>query len=83
MLTTCRRQHIFQICANKFQNWVYLCFGKVLKLKATKGELIISNNGLEMAYAYLPGAVAALVRIKREPLADESVCLQKKYVHQS
>ena len=60
MLTTCLRQHIFQICANKFQNCVYLCFGKVLKLKVTKGELIILN-GLEMADAYLP---PALVRVK-------------------
>ena len=56
MLTTCLRQHIFQICANKFQNCVYLCFGKVLKLKFTKGDLIISN-GLEMADDYLIGDV--------------------------
>ena len=35
-----------------------VCFGKVLKLKVTKGELIISN-GLEMADNYLKEAVAA------------------------
>ena len=54
MLTTCLQRPISQICAKKIQNWVYLCFGKVLKLKVTKGELIISN-GLEMADDYLPG----------------------------
>ena len=58
MLTICLRSQISQICTRKFQNWVYLCFGKVLKLKVTKGELIISN-GLEMADAYLPGGVGA------------------------
>ena len=58
MLTICLRSQISQICARKFQNWVYLCFGKVLKLKVTKGELIISN-GLEMADAYLPEGVGA------------------------
>ena len=68
ILTTCLRSHFSQICAKKFQNWVYLCFGEVLKLKVTKGELIISN-GLEMADAYLLGGVAAppppaLVRVK-------------------
>ena len=54
MLTTCLQRPIFQICAKKIQNWVYLCFEKVLKLKVTKGELIISN-GLEMADDYLLG----------------------------
>ena len=54
MLTTCLQRPISQICAKKIQNWVYLCFGKVLKLKVTKGELIISN-GLEMADDYLLG----------------------------
>ena len=54
MLTICLRSQISQICTRKFQNWVYLCFGKVLKLKVTKGELIISN-GLEMADDYLLG----------------------------
>ena len=37
---------------------VSLCFGKVLKIKVTKGELIISN-GLEMADDYLPGGMGA------------------------
>ena len=54
MLTTCLRSQISQNCAKKFQNWVYLCFGEVLKLKVSKGELIISN-GLEMADDYLLG----------------------------
>ena len=54
MLTTCLQRPISQICAKKIQNWVYLCFGKVLKLKVTKGELIIFN-GLEMADDYLLG----------------------------
>ena len=67
MLTTCLRSQISQNCAKKFQNWVYLCFGEVLKLKVSKGELIISN-GLEMADDYLPGGVGAtppaLVRVK-------------------
>ena len=54
MLTTCLCLQISQNCAKKFQNWVYLCFGEVLKLKVSKGELIISN-GLEMADDYLPG----------------------------
>ena len=48
MLTTCLCWHISKICAKIFQNWVYLCFWKVLKLKVTKGKLIISK-GLEMA----------------------------------
>ena len=52
MLTTCLRPHISQICAKKFQNRVHLCFGKVLKLRVTKGELIISNR-LEMADNFL------------------------------
>ena len=43
-----------QIFDKKFQNWVYQCFGGVLKLKVTKGELIISND-LEMAEDYLLG----------------------------
>ena len=41
MLTTCLCLLISQICAKKFQNWVHLCFGEVLKLKLIKGELII------------------------------------------
>ena len=44
---------IFQICDKNFQNWVAF-FGKVLKIKITKGELIISNH-LEMADQYLLG----------------------------
>ena len=74
MLTTCLQRPISQICAKKIQNWVYLCFRKVLKLKVTKGELIISN-GLEMADDYLlgggaPGAPSpgpVRVKSKREP----------------
>ena len=54
MLTTCHCLLIFQICVKKFQNWVHLCFGEVLKLKLSKGELIISNS-LEMADTYLLG----------------------------
>ena len=53
MLTTCLRLHISQICAKIFQNWVYLCFGEVLNLKVSKGEIIISN-ALEIADDYLP-----------------------------
>ena len=53
MLTTWLRSQISQNCAKKFQNWVYLCFGEVLKLKVSKGELIISN-GLEIVDDYPP-----------------------------
>ena len=59
MLTNCLCLHISQICAKKFQNFVHLCFGKVLKLEVTKGELIISN-GLEMVDDYLPGGAPPL-----------------------
>ena len=48
MLTTCFQRPISQICAKKIQNLVYLCFGKVLKLKVTNKELIIYIQ-LEMA----------------------------------
>ena len=41
-------ENIAEICAKKLENWVHLCFGKVLKSKVTKGELIISIH-LEMA----------------------------------
>ena len=34
---------LFNLSGKKFQNWVALCFGKVLKVKLIKGELIISN----------------------------------------
>ena len=52
LLTWCLQSQIFQICAKKFENWVDLCSGKVLKLKVTKRELIISNH-LEMVNRYL------------------------------
>ena len=42
MLTTCLRLRVSLICAKKFEIWVNLCFGNILKLKVTKGELIIS-----------------------------------------
>ena len=48
MVTSCLQMHVSQICAKKFKNWICLCFGNVLKLKVTKGELIISIH-LEMA----------------------------------
>ena len=48
ILTSCLQTPVSQICAKKFKNWVRLCFGNVLKLKVTKGELIISIH-LEMA----------------------------------
>ena len=54
MLTSCLLTRVSQICAKKFKNWVRLCFGNVLKLKVTKGELIISNH-VEMADQYLRG----------------------------
>ena len=53
-LTSCLRLQIFQICGKNFQNWVALFFGKVLKIKVTKGELIISNH-VETADQYLLG----------------------------
>ena len=54
MPTTCLHLPICQIWAKQFQNWVSLYFGKVLKLKDTKGELIICNC-LWMADNYLLG----------------------------
>ena len=76
MMTTCLQRPISQICAKKIQNWVYLCFRKVLKLKVTKGELIISN-GLEMADDYLPGGVGAtppaLVRAKGKMMVEMTI----------
>ena len=54
LLTWCLQSQIFQICAKKFKNWVALCFGNVLKLKVTKGELDISIR-LEMADDYRLG----------------------------
>ena len=45
---------ISQNCSNDFQIWVALSFWNVLKIKVTKGELIISNH-LEMADQYLLG----------------------------
>ena len=58
MLTICLCPLISQICVKKFQNWVHLCFGEVLKLKLIKGEVIISK-GLEMVYANLLGGMVA------------------------
>ena len=46
--TTYLLRRVSQICAKKFEIWVNLFFGNILKLKVTKGELIISIN-LEMA----------------------------------
>ena len=54
MLTSCLQTRVSQICTKKFKNWVCLCFGNVLKLKVTKGELVISNR-VEMADRYLLG----------------------------
>ena len=51
VLTSCLQTPVSQICAKKFNNWVRLCFGNVLKLKVTKGELFISNR-IEMADRY-------------------------------
>ena len=48
MLTTCLQLHISQICAKRIKNRVDPCFGKVLKSKVTKVELIISIQ-LEIA----------------------------------
>ena len=48
ILTSWLRLQIFQICGKDFQNWVALFFGKVLKIKVTKGELVISIR-IEMA----------------------------------
>ena len=42
----------FHTCAKKFENWVDLCSGKVLKLKVTKREIILWNH-LEMVNGYL------------------------------
>ena len=52
MMTCCLQLQILHICAKKFENWVHLCFGKVLKLKVTKRKLIISDH-LEMVDGYL------------------------------
>ena len=56
ILTSCLWLQIFQISGKKFQNWVALCFGRVLKIKVTKGELVISNC-IEMADQYLLGGL--------------------------
>ena len=67
LLTWCLQSQIFQICAKKFKNWVALCFGNVLKLKVTKGELDISIR-LEMADDYrLGGARGAPPTVNRPP----------------
>ena len=61
-----------------------MCFGKVLKSKVTKGELIIFNH-LEMMEGYLPGAARgapshwlglSFFRITIEP---HFLCSQKLY----
>ena len=76
MLTTCLHLLISQICAKKFQNRVRLCFGGVLKLKVTKGELIISKS-LKMADDYLlgggPGAPPVRVKIEYSSLSATSL----------
>ena len=64
MLTSHHQTHVSQICAKKFKNWVRLCFGNVLKLKVTKGELITSIN-LEMANGYLPGPAPVWLGLRR------------------
>ena len=56
ILTTSLWLYFSQICAKEFQNWVNLCFGRVLKSKVTKGELVISN-GVEMADRYVLGGL--------------------------
>ena len=81
-LTSCLRLQIFQICEKKFQNWVALFFGKVLKIKVTKGELIISNH-VEMADQYLLGGARgapppALIRVNRPYLREtDKMCPPK------
>ena len=54
ILTSWLWLQIFQICGKNFQNWVALFFGKVLKIKVTKGELLISNC-VEMVDQYVLG----------------------------
>ena len=56
ILTSWLRLQIFQNFGKNFQNWVALFFGKVLKIKVTKGELVISNH-VEMADQYLLGGL--------------------------
>ena len=56
ILTSCLWLQLFQISGKKFQNSVSLCLGKVLKIKVTKGELIILNH-VEMADQYLQGGL--------------------------
>ena len=48
MLTICLPLCVSELCAKKFEICVNLCFGNILKLKVTKGELIILIH-LEMA----------------------------------
>ena len=54
ILISCLWLQIFQISSKKFYNWVALCFGKVLKIKVIKGEVVISNC-IEMVDQYLRG----------------------------
>ena len=58
MLISSLQTPVSQICAKKFNNWVRLCFGNVLKLKVTKGELFISNR-IEMADRYPWGGMGS------------------------
>ena len=53
ILTSCLWLQLFEFSGKKFQNWVPLCFEKVLKIKAIKGELIILKH-VETADQYLP-----------------------------
>ena len=52
MLSCWLKLQNFHTCAKKFENWVDLCSGKVLKLKVTKREIILWNH-LEMVNGYL------------------------------
>ena len=69
MLTTCLRPRVSLICAKKFEISVNLCFGNILKLKVTKGELIISIH-VEMAdklWCWCPVRTPlSLIRVKEK-----------------
>ena len=72
MLTICLRPRVSLICAKKFEIWVNLCFGNILKLKVTKGELIISIH-VEMAdelWCWCPVRTPlSLIRVKPQRLS--------------
>ena len=53
-LTDYLQLQLSQNYSNRFQIWVALNFWKVLKIKVTKGKLIIPAH-LEMAHQYLQG----------------------------